>query len=130
MKTINEILENYKEYETFLDDRFGIRLCSFLTVEQAEKIGFAFKDEYKDKHIPKAWTEENVIEQLKEDILFGWEKACDERGISASLMYEVVKSWCKVLENEYKYFNAYAPYGKPLFRAVAKKYSIELEDEE
>lgn len=126
MKTINEILENYKEYETFLDDRFGIRLCSFLTVEQAERIGFTFKDEYKDKHTPKAWTEENIIEQLKEDVLFGWEKAGDERGISSSLMYEVVKSWCKVLENDLQYFSDYAPYGKPLFKAVAQKYGIDL----
>ena len=128
MKTINEILENYEEYETFMDDRFGARLCSFLTVEQAEKIGFAFKDEYKDKHIPKAWTEENVVNQLKEDVLFGWEKACDERGISASLMYEVVKSWCKVLENDLQYFSDYDPYGKPLFKAVAQEYNIELQN--
>lgn len=128
MKTNNEILENYEDYETFIVDRLGVRLCNFLTVEQAEKIGFAFKDEYKDKHIPKAWTEENVIEQLKEDVVFGWEKARDERGLSADLMYDVVKSWCKVLENEYKDFDDYAPYGKPLFKAVAKKYNITLED--
>lgn len=37
MKSINEIIENWKEWETFLDDRFGKRLCDFLTVEQAEK---------------------------------------------------------------------------------------------
>lgn len=130
MKAINEILENYKEYETFLDDRFGARFSCFLTPEQMEKIGFSLNDEYKDKYVPKEWTEENVVNQLKEDVLFGWEKACDGRGISANLMYEVVKSWCKVLENEYKDFNAYAPYGKPLFKAVAKKYNIKLEDEE
>ena len=128
MKTINEILENYEEYETFMVDRFGVRLCNFLTVEQAEKIGFSFKEEYKDKHVPKEWTEENIIEQLKKDILFGWEKACDERGISSNLMYEVVKTWCKVLENEYEDFDDYGPYGKPLFKAVARKYNITLED--
>lgn len=127
MKTINEILENYEAYETFLyDGLFGTRLCSFLTVEQAEKIGFAFKDEYKDKHIPKEWTEENIIEQLIKDVVFGWNTACDEKDISANLMYEVVKSWCKVLENEYKDFDDYAPYGKPLFKAVAQKYNIIL----
>ena len=128
MKTINEILENYEEYGTFIVDRFGARLCDFLTVEQAEKIGFSLKDEYKDKHVPKEWTEENIIEQLKEDILFGWEKACNERGLSSDIMYDVVKTWCKVLENEYEDFDDYAPYGKPLFKAVAQKYNIALED--
>ena len=39
MKTLQEILDNYKEWEMFLDDRFGARLCSFLTVEQAKAIG-------------------------------------------------------------------------------------------
>ena len=128
MKAINEILENYKEYETFLDDRFGARFSCFLTPEQMEKIGFSLNDEYKDKYVPKEWTEENVVNQLKEDVLFGWEKACDERGISASLMYEVVKSWCKVLENDLQYFSDYGSYGKPLFKAVAQKYSIELQN--
>ena len=47
-------------------------------------------------------------------------------GISSNLMYEVVKSWCKVLENEFACFNKYNSYGKPLFRAVAKKYGWEL----
>lgn len=128
MKTINEILENYKDYEIFLEDRFGARFCYFLTPEQMEKIGFSLNDEYKDKYVPKEWTEENVIEQLKQDVLFGWEKACDERGISADLMYEVVKSWCKVLENDLQYFSDYSPYGKPLFKAVAQKYNIELQN--
>lgn len=40
MKTLNEILDNYKDYEIFLDDRFGVRLSQFLTEEQLEKIGF------------------------------------------------------------------------------------------
>ena len=126
MKAINEILENYKEYEVFLDDRFGARFSCFLTPEQMEKIGFSLNDAYKDKYVPKEWTEENVVNQLKEDVLFGWEKACDGRGISANLMYEVVKSWCKVLEDDLQYFSDYGPYGKPLFKAVAQKYGIDL----
>lgn len=128
MKTINEILENYQDYGIPFEDRFGERFCRFLTPEQMEKIGFSLNDEYKEKHVSKEWTEENVVNQLKKDVLFGWEKACDGRGISANLMYEVVKSWCKVLENDLQYFSDYAPYGKPLFKAVAQKYNIELQD--
>ena len=29
MKSIEEILDNYSEYETFLDDRFGRRFADF-----------------------------------------------------------------------------------------------------
>lgn len=35
MKTLNEILDNYKDYA--VDDRFGSRLAKFLTEEQLEK---------------------------------------------------------------------------------------------
>ena len=81
MKTIKEVLENYKEYEVFLDDRFGVRLCQFLTIEQMKQIGFEYKDqEESNKHKPKEWNEKNILAQLKEDVEFGWEKACDERG--------------------------------------------------
>lgn len=41
-------------------------------------------------------------------------------------MYDVVKSWCKILENEFYDFNEYESYGKPLFMAVAKKYGWSL----
>ena len=127
MKTIKEILDNYKDYEVFLDDRFGVRLCQFLTIEQMKQLGFKYNDqEQASTHQPKEWTKENILTQLKEDVEFGWKKACDERGISSSLMYETVKSWCKVLENEFADFEEYNLYGKPLFKAVAKKYGWEL----
>lgn len=129
MKTIEEILNNYSEYETFMDDRFGMRLCEFLTTQQMAQIGYVYTNEEKMSSFrPREWTEENILEQLKDDVQFGWQKAQNERGISSSLMYEVVKAWCKVLENEFADFDDYAPYGKPLFRAVANKYGFELEE--
>ena len=125
MKTIEEIIENYSEYEVFLDDRFGKRLCDFLTVEQAKMIGFEFKEEYKDKHVPKEWSEENILAQLKEDLEFGWEKCVDERGISSELMSEVVRSWCRVLENGLADI-PYGWYGDNVFKTVAKRYNVPL----
>ncbi len=121
MKTIQSILDNYKRYETFLDDRLGRRLCEFLTEEQAAKIGF-FKQEGAVWETPKDWTEENVLVQLKEDVAFGWEKACAERGISSNLMFDTVVAWCKILENGLDYCAVYAPYGKPFFKKVDQYY--------
>ena len=122
MKTIDEILNNYKEWETVLDDRFGIRLTAFLTEEQCAQIGFTFKDEYKGKHQPKEWTRENILEQLKEDVAFGFEKALDKRGMSSGLMYDVVLKWNRVLEEGLENSGKFAQYGLPLFKATAVKY--------
>jgi len=124
MKTINEILENYKDWETALDDRFGARLCLFLTVEQAAQIGFEFKEEYVKVHVPVEWTRENILAQLKKDVEFGFEKALDQRGISSSLMFDVVLKWNRVLEEGLENWSIddYAMYGLPLFKATAVKY--------
>lgn len=124
MKSKEEILSNYSKWSTFFDDRFGSRLIQFLTEEEMAQIGFEFKDEHKGKHEPKEWTKENILEQLKEDVEFGFEKALDCRGISSSLMFDVVLKWNRVLEDgledwcEYEY----AMYGLPLFKATAVKY--------
>ncbi len=123
IKTINEILENYSEYETSLDDRFGSRLCEFLTNEQVEKIGFEFKDEYTFNRKIKDWTEENIIQQLKEDVKFGWQKCQDQRGISAELMSHVVRAWCKVLENNL-HDVYYGYYGDNVFKTVDREYGF------
>ena len=124
MKQIKEILNNYDDYKTILEDRFGSRFVTFLTIEEMESICIELKDEYKIDWQPQEWNEENVIEQLKEDIEFGIEKAEDERGISSSLMFEVVKSWLKVLEDKetLEYFEHYYDYGLNGFYHARDKY--------
>ena len=125
MKTIKEILKNYKDYETFLEDRFGKRLSRFLTLAQMKKIGVSYVDP-KDakKHKPIAWNKRNILCQLKKDVAFGFEMALGHRGIFAGLMYSVVQSWCKVLENGLE-DTEYPMYGLPLFKAVAEMYGFD-----
>lgn len=133
MKTIDYIINNYKQFETSIfDDRFGRRLCAFLTVDQMEMIGWCLKnEELRAEHQVKEFTKENVIAQLKSDVEFGWEKACNHRGISAELMFNVVLAWCRILEDGLETWDEenYAPYGTPLFKAVAEKYGWQLEGE-
>lgn len=126
MKTLNEILDNYKDYAVVLDDRFGSRLAKFLTEEQLEKIGFKY-DGDEPYPEPKEWTRENILEQLKSDVEFGFEKALDQRGISAGLMFYVVLRWNQVLEEGLENYpeENYAMYGLPLFKATAVKYGWE-----
>lgn len=129
MLSIEYVKKHYDEFETPLDDRFGARFVDFLPYEEWEDYGFRIAEGY-DIPEPKEWTYDNVLEQLKQDVEFGWEKACDERGISSLLMYEVCKAWCKVLQNEFADFDGYEPYGKPLFFRIAKRYGWELPREE
>ena len=122
MKTLDFIIENYKS-ET-LDGRDLNRLAQFVPKERLAKIGMSLKDESSEWN-HKELTRENVLEQLKSDVEFGFEKALDKRGISAGLMYEVVSMWNWVLEEGLEDFDNYAQYGLPLFKATAVKYGFD-----
>ena len=127
MKSIEEILDNYNEYETFLEDRFGVRFGDFLTEEQLKQIGFELNEEYKKNRIIKEWNKENILEQLKEDVEFAIEKMENKRGISSELMNSVVKSWLKVLEDDELVSlleESYIDYGLSHMKAVTKKYNF------
>ncbi|MHA7967723.1 hypothetical protein ACX93W_26780 [Paenibacillus sp. CAU 1782] len=124
MKTIQEVLDNYSDYETFLDDRFGARFAQFLTDEQLVLIGYGPKEGVTREIVP--FTRENVIDQLKKDVEFGAEKAFNQRGISSELMYYVVRSWNKIFEEGLEDFDIFGSYGIPLFRETANKYGWEF----
>ena len=61
--------------------------------------------------------------------MFGWEKCCDQRGISAELMSKVVLGWNSVLENGMEYLD-YGCYGDNVFKTTAEHYGWELDTEE
>ena len=105
-----------------LDGRDYARLTEFFPVSDWEKLGFEPKEGI--EYTPKPWTRESILEQLTKDVDFGFEKALNRRGISASMMYEVIKMWMWVLEDELEKFADYAHYGLPLFKAVAVKYGF------
>lgn len=124
MKTIEQIINGHKS--NCLDGRDHSRLIQFLTEEQLTQMGMELKDEYKGKHEPIPFTRDAVLEQLKGDVAFGFEKALDKRGISAGLMFAVVQMWNWVLEEGLEDFGEddYAQYGLPLFKATAEKYGF------
>jgi len=123
MKTIEYIIDNYTS--GCIDGRDIIRLGQFLTEEQLEKVGMSLKDEFKGKYEPIEFTRENILLQLEKDVEFGFEKALNQRGISAGMMHEVVKMWNWVLEEGLEDFDDYAMYGLPLFKATAVKYGFD-----
>lgn len=124
MKTLEYIYDNYKSQT--LDGRDMHRLMDFVPESDLGKIGVELKEEYIGKHEHKEFTRENILAQLKEDVAFGFEKALDRRGLSAGMMFEVVKMWNWILEEGLEDFSDdnYAQYGLPLFKATAVKYNF------
>jgi len=106
-----------------IDGRDFSRLADFFPVEQWDVFGFRVKDGHVAPS-PKEWTKDNILEQLREDVAFGFEKALDKRGISADCMHGVVSMWMWVLNDSLQQFDLYENYGLPLFKAVATKYGF------
>jgi len=122
MKTLEQIFTHKSEC---IDGRDLTRLAAFVTADQLEKLGFALKEGA--THKPVQFTRKNVLRRLKNDLAFGFEKALNQRGISASLMYEVVKMWMWVLDDPLADWDDedYAQYGLRFFKAVALKYNFD-----
>lgn len=127
MKTKEEIL-NYKGGENcnFVDGRDKRRLTQFFDVSDWEKLGFKPAEGFDaSKHVVEDLTEQNVLKHLAKDLNFAFEKALNRRDISSSLMFDVIKMWMWVLDDEELMdFNSYAMYGLPLYKAVAIKYNL------
>lgn len=125
MKTLEQIKDTYGSQT--LDGRDLSRLAYFVPEPELASWGIKLNDEYVGKHVALEFTRENVLAQLQEDVAFGFYKALNRRGISAWLMFEVVRMWCWILEEGLEDWDQgnYAQYGLPLFKAVAVQYGFE-----
>jgi len=122
MKTLEQIASEYRS-ET-LDGRDLRRLSVFLPESMLPNFGIELKEGFVGTHVAIEFTRENILRQLERDVAFGFEKALDQRGISAFLMYQVVSMWNWILEDGLEDFEGYEQYGLPLFKATAVKYGF------
>lgn len=124
MKTLEQVKAEYKSQT--LDGRDLHRLAQFIPEDQLKDFGLELSDQFKGTHKHIEFTRDNILSQLKEDVKFGFEKALNQRGISSSLMFEVVRMWNWILEEGLEDFGEenYAYYGLPLFKATALKYGF------
>lgn len=130
MKTLDQIAKNYKSQT--LDGRDLNRLATFIPFDKLKSFGLEAKggitEEEWNKDV-KPFTKENILEQLKSDVAFGFYKALNRRGISSSLMAEVVCMWNWILEEGLEEINEangdYSMYGLPIFKATAIKYGFD-----
>ena len=123
MKTLQQVKEMYKSQT--IDGRDLSRLMQFIPEEELKDFGLELKDEYVGTHKHIEFTKENVLIQLEKDVAFGFEKALNQRGISAGLMAEVVQMWNWILEEGLEDFDDYPMYGLPIFKATSVKYGFE-----
>lgn len=110
------------------DGRCFNRLAEFMTLEQMKECGLEYNNpEAEAAHTTKEWTRENILEQLKQDTAFAFEKAIGQRGISAGCMFAVLQMWGWVLEEGLESWpdHDYAQYGLPLMKATAVKYGFD-----
>ena len=122
MKTLEQVQKMYKSHT--IDGRDMSRLAQFIPEADMALFGLQLKGEYNGKHKHEPMTREAILRQLAEDVAFGFEKALDKRGISASCMAEVVKMWNWILEEGLEEFDNYPQYGLPIFKATAVKYGF------
>lgn len=128
MKTLEQIAELYKS--NCIDGRDLNRLCMFIPFDMLRQFGLESKEgvtaEEWNKDV-RPFTREEILKQLESDVDFGFEKALNQRGISSSLMFEVVKMWNWILEEGLEDWSDdnYAMYGLPLFKATAVKYGFD-----
>ena len=131
MKTLEYVKNHIDDFERdrLCDRRFTCRLLDFVDESEWKKFGFR-RNEGAEPKKPKAWTEENILSQLKSDVDFGIQKALGHRSISSELMAMVCLAWLDVLEDEDIDRNLYGWYGSKLFKAIDKKYEFGLVDED
>jgi len=128
MRSKEEVLQAVEEgiIGKCLDERDLKRLLAFIELNMWIRLGFVNKEGVNDADIEiLPWKEETILEKLKEDLAFAFEKALDKRGLSSSFMYEVIKMWLWILEDPLYDFKEYAMYGLPLFKKVAVKYGFD-----
>lgn len=120
-------------------------LCSWVESNKDDVLGFmrsAAAEVVPFSAIPKSWLKddatppdgpeveynrETVLDRMREYMDFAWEKALDERGISASRSIHRYQAWCYALgEYDDIDWDAYDSYGKPILRQLCEKYAFPI----
>lgn len=111
-----------------IDQRDFSRLIDFFPVSDWHLFGFRLKEGEEAPEV-KAWDEQDILACLHHDLQFAFEKAYGQRGISSSLMYEVIKMWMWVLDHPLQHddnYAEYANYGLTYFIKVAHAFKWEV----
>lgn len=129
MRTQKEIVDRIKLYQVDVAKDFlgAIRedLVDFLDFEHARAylVETATAETWKQTPV----TREAILDKIKGYMSFAWEKADDERGISANRSLHHMQAWLWMLGEEAAsehLLDDYRSYGKPALRAVCDRFGI------
>ncbi|MFT8491519.1 hypothetical protein [Liquorilactobacillus satsumensis] len=127
MKSLEFVLKNFKS--DCIDGRDAYRLGEYTPKSELKLLGLELKDDA--THNPKEWCEENILDDLKDDIRFGYTKAINGRGISSKFMASVVEMWDWILTDDKKlleHHESFCDNHLNTFMGLATKYGISLEE--
>lgn len=126
MKTEQEIVERIQTRKDALFDFTLDALLPFLSFENAKPFlqEHVTAEQWEDARTPL--TRENVIRAIQGYLPFAFEKAEDQRGLSASRSISKMQAWLWALGDDemVEFCSAhYAPYGMPALEAIRDKYT-------
>lgn len=129
----NKISTNIRSDEEILseidrlkdDDFFGFKRCdliSYLNYEQAKQ--FLKPEITQEKWTAEPRDRESILKQMEDYMPFAWEKANDERGISAGRSLAHFTAWIWMIgdENHFVDLEIYRYYGKDNLRKICDFY--------
>lgn len=124
MRTDEEILERIKEKKE--TDFFGFETSDLIVVLSLEHVKPFLKDPSKNKD----WKadprdRESIIKKIKDYMPFAWEKANDERGLSAGRSMAHFNSWVWLAGDDLGDLNEYKFYGKDNLVRICELYGLD-----
>jgi hypothetical protein len=119
---VGEWAKTHNEDCRFLDNRDLVRLFEFLPLGEAKTLFPNLVREDLDEETwnkdLKEWNQVNVLEAFHRDLDFAFDKCYGQRGISASLMSEVVQMWCYAMGFDHVLDIPYNNYGEGILDAA------------
>ena len=132
MKSVAEIKKKFNE--GFSNDVFGFGTGDILDALPFDEVKEYLKEDYVEKETAaddweanRLKTDDDVKAKMLDYLPFAWDKALDERGLSADRSIRHFAAWAWLIDDElYKkiedmYENNYGPYGIPILKYIGEK---------
>ena len=132
MKTVVEIKDRIKK--GFKNDFFGFGISDLVEALPFEDAKEYLNEDFLSKQTAEAeWevrrlkSNEDVKKAMVDYLPFAWEKANNERGLSADRSIQHFIAWAWLYDEEFQrnietmYDTNYAPYGKPILKYISEK---------
>lgn len=134
MKTQEQLIERYRVLAE--DDFFGAKRGDLATYMTAESLAAAGEPVREDQAhlVGKTLTRDAVLTEMRNYMTFAWDKANNERGLSAGRSINHFEAWLWLLGDEEALAFAedddnYPEYGRPILRFICERFGFPIEDE-